>query len=45
MPQNNVPVTFNITRTKFKAEKWRSKHERTAKMFGERRKPKEIEKG
>ena len=45
MPQNNVPVTFNITRAKIKAEKWKPKHERAAKMFGERRKPKEIEKG
>ena len=45
MPQNNVPVTFNITRAKIKAEKWKPKHERAAKVFGERRKPKEIEKG
>ena len=30
---------------KIKGEKWRPKHERAAKMFGERRKPKEIEKG
>ena len=45
MPQRNVPVTFSIVKAKIKSEKWRPEHARALKVFGERRKPKEAEKG
>ena len=45
MSQRNVPVTFSITKAKIRAEKWRPEHERALKVFEERRKPKEVERG
>ena len=44
MDQSSAPVTENIVRAKIRNRKWKVEHERAAKMYGERRKPKEIEK-
>ena len=44
MDQSSALVTENIVRAKIRNRKWKVEHERAAKMYGERRKPKEIEK-
>jgi ribonuclease HI len=38
--QSNAPVSFNISKAKIRAEKWRIKHERASKIYEGRRKPK-----
>ena len=38
--QGNTPVTFNIIRSKIRNEKWKIEHERAARTFQDRRRPK-----
>ena len=41
--QKDAPVTLNITKAKTKNTKWNIGHKRAKEMYGERRRPKEIE--
>ena len=42
--QKDAPVTCNIAKAKIKNVKWEVEHDRAKEIFGERRKPKDIEK-
>ena len=44
MNQDTTPVTYSIARAKIRSKKWTPTHKKAASMFGDRRKPKEVEK-
>jgi ribonuclease HI len=44
MNQSEAPVTFSVAKAKIRNKKWKIEHERAAEIFGERRKPRKIEK-